>query len=143
MIKAIGPKTAKLIVAKYGTRIFEILDKYPDSLLSIKGITEKKLETILVSYYGSHAMRDLAAYLTPFNVTPKKIQKIYEKFGGTALDTVKNEPFRLCEISGFGFLTVVTKKLLEAGCIVKGVPGVNQYANLEPFLKQMKACRNL
>ena len=106
MIKGIGPKTAKLIVAKYGTRTFEILDKYPDSLLSIKGITEKKLETILVSYYGSHAIRDLAAYLTPFNVTPKKIQKIYEKFGTTALDTVRNEPFRLCEINGFGFLTV-------------------------------------
>ena len=42
MIKGIGPKTAKLIVAKYGTRTFEILDKYPDSLLSIKGITERR-----------------------------------------------------------------------------------------------------
>lgn len=106
MIKGIGPKTAKMIVAKYGTRTFEILDKYPDSLLSIKGITERKLETIMLSYHGSHAMRDLAAYLTPFNVTPKKIQKIYEKFGETAIDTVKTEPFRLCEINGFGFLTV-------------------------------------
>ena len=51
-------------------------------------------------------MRDLAAYLTPFKVTPKKIQKIYEEFGNAALDTVKNQPFALCKISGFGFLTV-------------------------------------
>lgn len=106
MIKGIGPKTAKQIVEKFGTRTFEILDNYPQSLLQIKGITEKKLDAILLSYHGSHAMRDLAAYLTPFNVTPKKIQKIYEHFGEEALDIVKKQPFTLCQINGFGFLTV-------------------------------------
>ena len=105
MIKGIGPKTAERIVEKFGTRTFEIMDLYPDSLLEIKGITKQKLENILVSYQGSHAMRDLAAYLTPFNVTPKKIQKIYEYFGKDALVTVKKQPFMLCRINGFGFLT--------------------------------------
>ena len=106
MIKGIGPKTAKQIVDKFGVRTFDVLDNYPQSLLDIKGITERKLETILVSYRGSQAMRDLAAYLTPFNVTPKKIQKIYEHFGEDALNTVKKQPFSLCQITGFGFLTV-------------------------------------
>lgn len=106
MIKGIGPKMAELIVEKFGTRTFDVLDHYPDSLLEIKGITRKKLDGILLSYQGSHALRDLAAYLTPFKVTPKKIQKIYEEFGNDALDTVKNQPFALCRISGFGFLTV-------------------------------------
>ena len=106
MIKGIGPKMAELIVEKFGTRTFDVLDNYPDSLLEIKGITRKKLDGILLSYQGSHAMRDLAAYLTPFKVTPRKIQKIYEEFGNAALDTVKNQPFALCKISGFGFLTV-------------------------------------
>ena len=106
MIKGIGPRTAELIVEKFGTRTFDVLDHYPDSLLEIKGITRKKLDAILVSYQGSHALRDLAAYLTPFKVTPKKIQKIYEEFGNDALDTVRNQPFALCRISGFGFLTV-------------------------------------
>ena len=106
MIKGIGPKMAELIVEKFGTRTFDVLDNYPDSLLEIKGITRKKLDGILLSYQGSHALRDLAAYLTPFKVTPKKIQKIYEEFGNDALDTVKNQPFALCKISGFGFLTV-------------------------------------
>ncbi|MEZ3492937.1 SF1B family DNA helicase RecD2 [Faecalibaculum rodentium] len=106
MIKGIGPRTAELIVEKFGTRTFDVLDHYPDSLLEIKGITRKKLDAILLSYQGSHALRDLAAYLTPFKVTPKKIQKIYEEFGNDALDTVKNQPFSLCRINGFGFLTV-------------------------------------
>lgn len=106
MVKGIGPKTAELIVRRFGKRTFDVLDNYPDSLLEIKGISRKKLDVILLSYQGSHAMRDLAAYLTPFNVTPKKIQKIYENFGADALETVKKQPFRLCEINGFGFLTV-------------------------------------
>lgn len=106
MIKGIGPKLAELIVERFGTRTFDVLDHYPDSLLEIKGITRKKLDSILFSYQGSHALRDLAAYLTPFKVTPKKIRKIYEEFGNAALDTVKNQPFALCKISGFGFLTV-------------------------------------
>ena len=106
LIKGIGPKTAELIVDRFGTRTFEIFDQYPDNLLQIKGITEKKLNVIMNSYHGSHAVRDLAAYLTPFHVTPNKIQKIYEQFGSESLDTVKKQPFRLCQISGFGFLTV-------------------------------------
>ena len=100
--------TGNWVKNKYGLQLQvesyeEIL---PQTKEGIKGITRKKLDGILLSYQGSHAMRDLAAYLTPFKVTPKKIQKIYEEFGNAALDTVKNQPFALCKISGFGFLTV-------------------------------------
>lgn len=106
MVKGIGPRTAELIVKRFGKRTFDVLDHYPDSLLEIRGISQKKLDAILLSYHGGHAMRDFAAYLTPFKVTPRKIEKIYEHFGADALETVKNRPFELCEISGFGFLTV-------------------------------------
>ncbi|MFR8846085.1 MAG: helix-hairpin-helix domain-containing protein [Waltera sp.] len=57
----------------------------------------------------------MAAYLTPFKVTPKKIRKIYEHFGNEALDVVKTQPFSLCEISGFGFLRWMrSQKLITA-----------------------------
>ena len=151
MVKGIGPKTAKLIVEKYGTRTFEILDDYPESLLEIKGITRKKLDKILSAYRDSHAVRDLAAYLTPFKVTPKKIRKIYEHFGNAALDVVKNQPFALCEISGFGFLTVdeiaranhcrPNEPLRIEGCIdycmELEMQNGNLYADKQKFQKQV------
>ena len=151
MVKGIGPKTAKLIVAKYGTRTFEILDDYPESLLDIKGITRKKLDKIILAYQDSHAVRDLAAYLTPFKVTPKKIRKIYEHFGNEALDVVKTQPFSLCEISGFGFLTVdeiakanhcrPNEPLRIEGCIgycmELEMQNGNLYADKQKFQKQV------
>ena len=106
MIKGIGPRTAELITERFGIRTFEVLEKEPDKLLQIKGITEKKLQAILFSYRESYALRDLTAYLKPYKITDRKIQKIYEEFGRDSLDTVKNRPFALCGISGFGFLTV-------------------------------------
>lgn len=106
LIKGIGPRTAELIVDRFGTRTFDVLDHYPNNLLQVRGITEKKLKQIMNSYHSSHALRDLAAYLTPFHVTPNKIKKIYEQFGANALETVKNQPFMICRITGFGFLTV-------------------------------------
>lgn len=106
MIKGIGPRTAELITDRFGVRTFEVLEKEPDKLLQVKGITEKKLQAILFSYRESYALRDLAAYLKPYKITDRKIQKIYEEFGRDSLDIVKNRPFALCSISGFGFLTV-------------------------------------
>lgn len=66
MIKGIGPKTAKLIVEKYGTRTFEILDDYPESLLEIKGITRKNwikyfrhIRTVMRSETWQHTLHHL------------------------------------------------------------------------------------
>lgn len=41
MIKGIGPQMAERIVGRFGTRTFEVFENYPDSLLEIKGISQK------------------------------------------------------------------------------------------------------
>lgn len=105
MVKGIGPRTAEMIVERFGIRTFEVLEHYPESLLEIRGITRKKLENILASYQDGRALRDLAAYLAPFQITQGKIKKIYDLFGNDALEMVKRHPYQLCQIKGFGFLT--------------------------------------
>lgn len=106
IIKGVGPKTAKLIVKQFGLRTFEIMEQYPDKLKEVRGITDKKMDAILSSFQGSRILRDLAVYLMPYQISMKKIQKIYQKFGTDAVDVVKNQPFALCSVSGFGFITV-------------------------------------
>ncbi len=105
-IKGIGKATADAIVAKFGTRTLEILDNDPNQLLMVKGIAQNKLTKIVESYKESRNLRDLTTYLAPHGVSKKKIEKIYEEYGDTSLNVVKSDPFQLCRIKGFGFLTV-------------------------------------
>lgn len=106
LIKGIGPVLAERIVDRYQENTFEVLEKNPEKLLEIKGITRKKLSEILEGYRGSETLRQLMVTLSPFGVTPRKVAQIQEHFGNAAPLIIQNTPFRLCEIPGFGFLTV-------------------------------------
>ena len=106
IIKGVGPEIAKAIVAKFGDKTMEVLDQNPQQLLSIRGIARTKLKTIIASYEETKALSDLMIYLAPFGVSMKKAAMIKEKFGDQSLQIVKTDPFQLCRIKGFGFMTV-------------------------------------
>ena len=106
IIKGVGPEIAKAIVAKFGDKTMEILDQNPQQLLSIRGIARTKLKTIVASYEETKALSDLMIYLAPFGVSMKKAAMIKEEFGDQSLQIVKTDPFQLCRIKGFGFMTV-------------------------------------
>ena len=50
LIKGVGEKTADLIVERFGADALQILEKQPERLLEIRGITPSKLEEIKASY---------------------------------------------------------------------------------------------
>lgn len=106
IIKGVGPEIAKAIVAKFGDKTMEVLDQNPQQLLSIRGIAKTKLKTIVASYEETKALCDLMIYLAPFGVSMKKAAMIKEEFGDQSLQIVKTDPFQLCRIKGFGFMTV-------------------------------------
>ena len=106
IIKGVGPEIAKAIVARFGDKTMEVLDQNPQQLLSIRGIAKTKLKTIVASYEETKALSDLMIYLAPFGVSMKKAAMIKEEFGDQSLQIVKTDPFQLCRIKGFGFMTV-------------------------------------
>ncbi len=106
LIKGVGEKTAALIVDRFGADALRVLEKEPERLLEIRGITPDKLEDIKASYAESRCVRDLMILLTPFNVTPTAAMKIYEHFGSRSVDILQNNPYELCQVSGFGFKRV-------------------------------------
>jgi len=106
LIKGIGPKTAKVIVDKFGQDTLEIIDKEPKRLLEIRGISEAKLEKIVKAISENQELKEIITYLGPYGVSNKKIAKIYKTFGNETMQIISKSPFRLCEISGFGFRTV-------------------------------------
>lgn len=106
LIKGIGPKTAQAVFDAFGSDALQVLETEPDKLLQIKGITPKRLGRILDSYRASAALRELVSYLSPFGITANKCARIQQAFGGKAVQTLRENPFTLCQIPGFGFKTV-------------------------------------
>lgn len=106
LIKGVGPIIAERIVDRFGKNTFYVFEQCPERLLEIPGITQRKLDSILEGYHKSENIRQLSLFLSSAGVTPKKIEKIQEHFGYKAVSIIKKDPFRLCEMEGFGFKTV-------------------------------------
>ena len=106
LIKGIGPKTAAAIYGAFGLQTMEVLENRSEELLRIRGISPQKLEKIRLSFQESRALRDIVARLSPYGISVKKAAKVLEAFGSNAMDILQNQPFRLCEIKGFGFKIV-------------------------------------
>ena len=117
LIKGIGEKTAAEIVSRFGVNTLEVLEKNPERLLEIKGITERRLEDIKSSYAENRMLQDLMNLLAPFKLTPKTALKIYQYFGPASLEIMKKSPFELCRISGFGFRRVDAIVQKSGGCL--------------------------
>lgn len=104
-IKGIGPKMAEKIYDAFGLTALDVLDKEPERLLAISGISTAKLKKICDSYLANRGARDVVAFLTPHGITPNRAVKLYKEYGDRAMDIVKNHPYQLCEIAGIGFKT--------------------------------------
>lgn len=104
-IRGIGEKLAERIYARFGNETLNVLDKNPEKLLEVYGISEGKLKKIVESYLANRAARDVVAFLVPYGVTAARAVKLFREYGSKTLEVVKEHPYTLCEMAGVGFLT--------------------------------------
>ena len=99
-------KMAVRLYQTFGNDVFSVLENRPAELLKVRGITEKKLKAIQEAYTINYGYQDLLMLLQPAGISVSKIKKIVDKFGAAATEKVKNNPYVLFTINGFGFKTV-------------------------------------
>lgn len=102
-IKGIGPKTAQRIVDEFGEDTFDVIENHPEWLAEIKGISMKLAMSASESFKEQAGVRSAMMFFrTWFGVATTV--KIYKKWGSSAVDIAKKNPYRLCnEIDGIGF----------------------------------------
>ena len=106
LIKGIGPIYAKKIVDTFKEDTFNILDDYPDRLLEIEGIGDKRLNEIKESWQKNRVVRNLIMFLKRYDISTRLIIKIYNRYKEDSIAILKDNPYRLCnEIEGIGFKT--------------------------------------
>ncbi|MGL4722470.1 MAG: SF1B family DNA helicase RecD2, partial [Desulfovibrionaceae bacterium] len=109
IIKGIGQKIAERIVNEFGEHSLDIIDKMPDRLRIIKGISQTTIERIKESSEEQNTVRSIIMFLQPHGITPAFSVRVFKFYGAEALTIVKENPYRLAmDIKGIGFLTADT-----------------------------------
>jgi len=102
-VHGIGPKTAKKIVDKFGDTTFEVLEKHPEWLSEIPGISLRRAKEMSASFKEASGARNVMIRFREY-LSEAASMKIYKKWGGSAIDRIKENPYMLCEeIQGIGF----------------------------------------
>lgn len=105
-IKGIGLTMASRIVQKFGDATFRIIEREPERLAEIKGISERMARDIYAQFKEKQGMREAMMYLQRYSITGVLAVKIYKQYGAEMRNVLESDPYRLTEdISGVGFKT--------------------------------------
>mgnify|MGYP000895427319 FL=1 len=104
-IKGVGEKTAEKVADAFGDDTFDVIENNPEKLSNIKGISKKAIDSLIEFVKEDKEARELITFLGKYGVNRSKSILIYKKYGEDALEIVKKEPYKMCDIQGIGFLT--------------------------------------
>ncbi len=114
VIKGVGEALAKRIVKKFKLDTFRIIEEEPERLAEVKGISDKKAESIAVQFNELREVRDAMVFLSQYNIPSHYAVRIYDMYGDEMYNILRENPYRLAEdVSGIGFRTAdeIAKKV--------------------------------
>lgn len=103
--KGIGPTLATQIVANFGHNTLDVIRTKPEMLLTIRGVSVKKLKVITSSLKMTESYARLSVFLSAYEIQADRIAEINNYLGATATETIKENPFAVMEVPGIGFTT--------------------------------------
>ena len=109
LIRGVGPKFAKRIVAVFGQATLEVIETEPDRLAEVPGIGHKRIGQIKQSWQEQKEIKNIMIFLQNHDVSTAHAAKIYRTYGNGSIRIVKENPYRLADdIWGIGFKTADT-----------------------------------
>lgn len=103
MVTGLSKKAIADIKLKCPNNLEFIIENTPRELLKIKGIGEKLLEKIVKTFKENKHLKELAEFLLPFGITNNAIKKINETYGKSAIEVLKENPYKITDIRGISF----------------------------------------
>jgi len=103
-LRHIGPVRAETLCELYGPEVMEKITADPSGVFgSLPKLGRKQAEAATESWYATRAVRDLHVELAPHGLA-HLAGRIHERFGDQAMRTIRDDPYRLTEIDGVGFV---------------------------------------
>jgi exodeoxyribonuclease V alpha subunit len=92
IVRAIGPE-----------QIWHVLEHEPLRLCGVSGITPERAQAIRAAYLQQRAGRDTLVFLQRWGLTDWQCGQIVARYGSESERVLRDNPYRLIEIDGFGF----------------------------------------
>ena len=113
-VRGIGAALAARIVRRFGAKTFDIMEREPERLAEIKGISERKAREIAEQMEEKRDLRQAMIFLQEYGISMNLSVKIYQQYGQEIYRIIKENPYRLADdIEGVGFRTAdeIAKKV--------------------------------
>ena len=95
-LPSVGAEMSGRILAMYPDAK-DIIEKYPQKLTAIKGITSGRAEQIRKEFCELKEKRSLGSLLRKYGIKNDEIAKIAENYGTNAMKLIRENPYRLCD----------------------------------------------
>ena len=97
VIKGVGPKMATRIVERFGDQTLLVMEREPERLAEISGISDKKAQEIGESFRLQVGMRHLMEFFTLHHLPADLAVKTYKRYGESAIDLLYDDPYLLMD----------------------------------------------
>ncbi|MDE7328191.1 MAG: ATP-dependent RecD-like DNA helicase [Clostridia bacterium] len=102
----VGEVTAKNIVDAFGVQALDVIEKFPNKIAQVKGLSLKKALAIHESYIVHKEQQATIVYLQSFDISLNLALKIYKKYGDGTKRIIEKNPYQMVEdVDGVGFIT--------------------------------------
>ena len=110
----IGKILAARIVKMFGNQIFEVLEKEPQKLAKIRGLSKTVSDNLVKTWDSQKEESQVTIFLHEFGLSKSVIRRIIKRYGYNTYNAIKENPYQLIEnIWGVAFTTAddIAKKV--------------------------------
>lgn len=97
VVKGIGPRTAARIVERFGDRTLEIMEREPERLAEVSGISAARARAIGEEFRQRVGMRQLMEFFAMHQLPSELAVRVYKRYGEQAVSLVYDDPYLLME----------------------------------------------
>lgn len=107
IVKGIGEKMAEKIVAKFGAKVFDVLDNHSGRLREIKGLGADRAKALKAAWTEHQVLRESSIYLHTLGLGSVMCARLIKRFGSAVKRMIEENPYALIgEVDRLGFKTI-------------------------------------
>ncbi|MGM9584010.1 MAG: ATP-dependent RecD-like DNA helicase [Faecousia sp.] len=97
VIKGIGPKTAARIVERFGDQTLAVMEREPERLAEVSGISREKARAIGEEFRLQVGVRQIMEFFALHHLSAELAVRTYKKYGDGTIELLYDDPYLLMD----------------------------------------------